>query len=126
MQIRSMDHMVIRTRNFDAMVGFYTNVLGMALTESNGRYAVCLGAEKINLHPLETDITPVAANPKPGSMNFCLAAEGRPEQIQAQLAAAGVPVELGVVRRNGAAGTLESLYLRDPDGNLVEISRVIN
>jgi len=117
-----MDHMVIRARNFDAMVDFYTNVLGMTLTENDGRYAVCFGAEKINLHPLKTDIRPVAANPKPGSMNYCLAAEGRPEAIREKLAAAGfLSIDSQIHRRHGAQRDFDSFYVFDPDENLVEI-----
>src|SRR5215467_6884422 len=86
------------------------------------RIALRFGAQKLNLHRAGAEISPHARRPTPGSADICLLVAGRLDAVAGELAAAGIPVELGPVERVGAEGPLRSLYLRDPDGNLVELS----
>jgi catechol 2,3-dioxygenase-like lactoylglutathione lyase family enzyme len=88
-----------------------------------GRVALRFGRQKINLHRAGAEIAPHARRPTPGSGDVCLLVEGPLDAVERELAAAGIAVELGPVERTGAQGPLRSLYLRDPDGNLVELSQ---
>ncbi|WP_079060410.1 VOC family protein [Streptomyces bungoensis] len=98
-------------------------VLGMRpVTFGDGRRALSLGSSKINLHRAGRELVPHAARPTPGSADLCLVTEPPQERVLAHLAACGVPVEEGPVPRTGALGPILSTYLRDPDGNLIEIS----
>jgi catechol 2,3-dioxygenase-like lactoylglutathione lyase family enzyme len=91
----------------------------------DGRLALRFGAQKINLHEAGAEFEPHALRPVPGSADLCFLIEGSLTGVAEVLAAAGVEIELGPVERAGAAGALESLYVRDPDGNLVELARPI-
>jgi len=125
MLIDAIDHVVLTTRDIDAAVAFYCGVLGMRLdTFGAGRKALAFGAQKINLQDgvSRTDIVAVARTPMPGSLDLCFLSAVPLDQVIAHLAALGVPVESGPVRRTGARFPLRSIYLRDPDGNLVEIA----
>jgi catechol 2,3-dioxygenase-like lactoylglutathione lyase family enzyme len=95
---------------------------GWIWTDANGRIAVKFGDQKFNIHRGKAEFLPAARNVAYGSADLCLIAEGSIEQIHAELKAKGAPIELGVVRRTGARGPIDSIYLRDPDGNLIEIS----
>jgi catechol 2,3-dioxygenase-like lactoylglutathione lyase family enzyme len=109
--------------SIDATVDFYTRVLGMeALTFGAGRTALRFGTSKINLHQAGQEFEPKARHPTPGSMDLCFIVDDPIEDVLAQLTAAGVAVEEGPVLRTGATGQMVSCYLRDPDGNLVELS----
>ncbi len=94
----------------------------MELDNRNDRYAVRFGRNKINIHRKKAEFLPAAQNVTYGSQDICLIAEGKIEDIKAEIEAKGYPVELGIVKRTGAMGPIDSVYLRDPDGNLVEIS----
>jgi catechol 2,3-dioxygenase-like lactoylglutathione lyase family enzyme len=122
MRITSLDHLVLTVADLDKTVAFYER-LGMR-RESFGdeRVALRFGAQKINLHRAGAEFSPHALHPAPGSGDICLLVEGPLEDVERELAAAGIAVELGPVERTGAQGPLRSLYLRDPDGNLVELS----
>jgi catechol 2,3-dioxygenase-like lactoylglutathione lyase family enzyme len=121
-RIRSLDHLVLTVQDVDATVAFYER-LGMArVIFGEGRQAVSFGAQKINLHGAGAEIEPHARCPTPGSADICLLVEGPIEEVERDLREAGVPVELGPVDRTGANGPIRSLYIRDPDGNLVELS----
>jgi catechol 2,3-dioxygenase-like lactoylglutathione lyase family enzyme len=122
MRIARLDHFVLTAADIDATLDFYTRVLGMQDVTVDGRYAVAFGSSKINLHPLGAELSPRARLATPGSADVCLVTEDTIDAVMAELAAAGVPVELGPVRRAGAVGGMTSCYLRDPDGNLVELS----
>jgi len=123
MKIRRLDHLVLTVRDVQATVQFYTRVLGMeAITFGNGRQALRFGQQKINLHELGKEIEPKARNAKPGSADICLLADTPLGEVIHHVVACGVPVELGPVSRTGAQGPIESIYIRDPDGNLVEVS----
>lgn len=123
MQIERLDHLVLTVADIDRTVDFYTRVLGMrAETFGAGRRALRFGESKINLHQAGREFEPNALCPAPGSADLCFVSATPLEQVQEQLAALGVAVEEGPVDRTGALGPIRSVYVRDPDGNLVEIS----
>ncbi|MEJ8277532.1 VOC family protein [Pseudonocardia spirodelae] len=126
MRIDHLDHLVLTVADLDATVAFYTGVLGMEAVEfGGGRRALVFGPSKINLHRAGQEFEPKARRPTPGSADVCLITLDPLEQVQRELAEAGVAVEQGPVGRTGARGPLRSVYLRDPDGNLVEISNEV-
>jgi catechol 2,3-dioxygenase-like lactoylglutathione lyase family enzyme len=108
--------------DLEATVAFYERLGMRRETFGDGRIALRFGSQKLNLHRAGAEITPHARRPAPGSADLCFIVEGRLDDVAAELAAAGVPIELGPVERTGARGPIRSLYLRDPDGNLVELS----
>jgi len=126
-----LDHLVLTCRDVAATIRFYTEVLGMReVTFGAARKAVAFGQQKINLHASGQvgqgaggSVTAVAARPTPGSADFCLIVAEPLDTVIAHLAACGVPLEEGPVVKTGALGPIESVYVRDPDGNLVELSR---
>ncbi|MFB7709121.1 VOC family protein [Streptomyces sp. NPDC056105] len=123
MRIDRLDHLVLTVHNLDATVAFYTKVLGMeAVTFRGGRRALTFGHSKINLHEAGREFEPKAARPTPGSADLCLIVDGPVDRIITELASHGVPLEEGPVDRTGATGPLLSVYVRDPDGNLIELS----
>jgi catechol 2,3-dioxygenase-like lactoylglutathione lyase family enzyme len=118
-----LDHLVLTVRDVWATTSFYHDVLGMQpLTYGPGRHAVRFGRQKINLHEITDEITPRAAHPQPGSADICLVASTTLDAVMEQLDKHDVPIELGPVARTGALGQLTSIYFRDPDDNLVEVS----
>src|SRR5918912_1604240 len=121
-RIRSLDHLVLTVAEPDATVTFYERLGMRREVFGDGRLALRFGDQKINLHRAGAEIEPHAATPTPGSADVCLLADGPLEEVERELRAAGITVELGPVDRTGATGPLRSLYLRDPDGNLVELS----
>ena len=124
-QIRALDHFVLTVADPDATVAFYER-LGMQREEfGDGRVALRFGDHKINLHRAGNPIQPHARRPTPGSADVCLLVEGTLDEVERELERAGVVFELGPVERAGANGPIRSLYLRDPDGNLVELSEPI-
>jgi catechol 2,3-dioxygenase-like lactoylglutathione lyase family enzyme len=125
MRIRSLDHLVLTVSNPEATIAFYER-LGMLREEfGDGRLALRFGRQKLNLHQAGRPIQPHARRPTPGSADICLLVEGTLDAVEHELERAGVVFELGPVERTGATGRLRSLYVRDPDGNLVELSERI-
>ncbi|WP_409186328.1 VOC family protein [Amycolatopsis sp. VS8301801F10] len=123
MRIDRLDHLVLTVADLAATVDFYTRVLGMTeVTFGAGRTALAFGASKINLHEAGHEFEPKAERPTPGSADLCLITADSLEQVVADLAAHGVPVEEGPVDRTGATGPIRSVYFRDPDRNLIEVS----
>ena len=122
MQIKNIDHIVITTRNLEKCLYFYGQILDMEIDDANNRYALKLGNQKINIHRGKAEFLPAAKNVTFGSVDICLIAEGDIEDIKAELERKGAEIELGIVQRTGANGPIDSLYLRDPDENLIEIS----
>ena len=128
---RRIDHLVLTCRNVKATLRFYTEVLGMReVTFGNGRKALAFGRQKLNLHPVgqsaggaNGSVAAIAAQPTPGSIDLCLIVAEPVDAVRAHLAACGVPIEEGPVMRTGALGPIESIYVRDPDGNLIELAR---
>ena len=131
MKIDALDHMVLTVQDIDATCGFYCDVLGMAretfVAPSDGsrRVALLFGGQKINLHKAGAEFEPKAKTPQPGSADFCLLTKTPLEDVTETLIANGIAIELDPSPRTGAAGPLVSIYCRDPDGNLVEISNVM-
>jgi len=123
MRIDRLDHLVLTVASIDATAEFYTRVLGMGVvTFGAGRTALTFGTSKTNLHEAGKEVEPKARRPTPGSADICLIVEDGITEVMAELAAAGVDTEEGPVPRTGATGPITSCYLRDPDGNLIELS----
>ena len=124
MKIERLDHWVLTVRDIDATVAFYERVLGMQpITFGNGRRALAFGEQKINLHSAEAPLRPHAARPTPGSGDLCLITRAPIGEVIAELESAGVAIEEGPVPRTGTLGPITSVYFRDPNGNLIEVSR---
>lgn len=122
MLIEKIDHLVIPVSDMDAALDFYVGLLGMRADFSGGRVAVTFGSQKINLHRGKAELLPAARNPQFGAVDLCLLAKGPIERIQEELLEKGAKLETQIVGRTGATGPIDSIYLRDPDGNLIEIS----
>ncbi len=121
--IDRIDHAVLTVRDIDDTCDFYHEVLGMeVVTFGEGRRALKFGAQKFNLHQAGNEFEPKARRPTPGSADFCLITATPMEQVMARLKACGVDVFEGPVARIGASGPITSVYFRDPDLNLVEVS----
>ncbi|MBT4934706.1 MAG: VOC family protein [Rhodospirillaceae bacterium] len=127
MKILSLDHLVLTVADLDVTSDFYCRVLGMEdVRFSSGgieRRALKFGEQKINLHLAGSEFEPKAADPKPGSADLCLIVDEPIKQVMAHLQDMGVTPEEGPVQRTGATGPILSVYFRDPDGNLIEVSR---
>ncbi|HEU5008652.1 MAG TPA: FMN-binding negative transcriptional regulator [Jatrophihabitantaceae bacterium] len=122
-RIERLDHLVLTVADVERTVEFYARVLGMqAVTFGSGRRALGFGQQKINLHLAGHEFEPKAALPTPGSADLCLITSTPLDGVVAHLAASGVPIEDGPVTRTGAVGPITSVYFRDPDGNLIEVS----
>jgi len=121
--IDHLDHIVLTTARTRECIDFYTRVLGMRLERfGEGRMALKFGEQKINLHEKGREFEPKATAPAPGALDFCFIASLPLDQVMARLAAAGIPLVEGPVMKTGACYPIRSVYVRDPDGNLVEIS----
>ena len=124
MPLQGFDHVVLTVADIDATIAFYVDALGMEpVTFGGGRRALAFGRNKINLHRAGQEFQPKALHPTPGSADLCLVTDDALETVIERLAAHGVPIEEGPVDRTGALGPIRSVYVRDPDQNLVEISR---
>jgi catechol 2,3-dioxygenase-like lactoylglutathione lyase family enzyme len=122
-RIETLDHLVLTVRDIDETVRFYRDVLGMEpRTFGEGRVALHFGAQKINLHQADHLLEPKAAHPTHGSADLCFITGMPLADVEAHLKRHEVPVEEGPVRRTGSQGQIVSLYIRDPDGNLIELS----
>ena len=123
MKIDRIDHLVLTVRDIDATCQFYSRVLGMnTVAFGAGRVALAFGAQKINLHQAGREFEPKANHPTPGSADICLIAAVPLAQVIAHLEVCGVPIIEGPTTRTGATGPLQSVYFRDPDSNLIEVS----
>ena len=123
MKIDRIDHLVLTVRDIDATCEFYSRVLGMnTVAFGAGRIALAFGAQKINLHQAGREFEPKANHPTPGSADICLIAAVPLAQVIAHLEVCGVPIIEGPTTRTGATGPLQSVYFRDPDSNLIEVS----
>lgn len=121
--IDHLDHLVLTAVDADATVDFYTRVLGMQLeTFGAGRRAFRFGDQKINLHVRGHEFEPKAHVPAPGALDLCFIASIPLEQVIARLNEAQWPIIEGPVARTGATGPIRSVYVRDPDFNLIEIA----
>lgn len=126
--LSGIDHLVLTVADPDRTIAFYARALGMTAerfraTDGSARMALRVARQKINLHVAGSEYAPHAGSPTPGSADLCLLTEADIDTWARHLAAAGVPTVAGPVPRTGARGPLVSLYIRDPDGNLIEIAQ---
>jgi catechol 2,3-dioxygenase-like lactoylglutathione lyase family enzyme len=122
--ISHIDHLVLTVRSLEETCAFYERVLKFTRSDTPGRpTSLHFGACRINVHEVGRSFEPKAAAPTPGSADFCLITEESLASIFQHLQAEDVAVEVGPVERNGARGSMTSLYFRDPDQNLIEVSR---
>lgn len=127
MHILRLDHFVLTVTDIAATCRFYTTVMGMKeITFGAGRKALLFGNQKINLHELGKEIDPKAMYPTPGSADLCFISDTPVAEILAELKAKKIEVlEGGIVQRTGATGHILSVYFRDPDLNLIEVSNYL-
>lgn len=130
--IDHLDHLVLTTADEQACIRFYVDALGMRLETFVGgtppveRRAFVFGQQKINLHVKGREFEPKAHLPVPGALDLCFITDRPLDQVIARLNEHGIPILEGPVRRTGAIGPIESVYVRDPDLNLIEISRPLS
>ncbi|NWI92198.1 GLOD5 protein, partial [Pitta sordida] len=122
--IQRLDHLVLTVRSIGDTVAFYSKVLGMEVVTFKGnRKALRFGQQKFNLHEAGKEFEPKARHPVPGSADICLITQVPLDRLLDHLKACGVAIEEGPVARTGALGPITSVYFRDPDENLIEVSR---
>jgi catechol 2,3-dioxygenase-like lactoylglutathione lyase family enzyme len=122
-KIDRIDHVVLTVFDVDRTLDFYSRVLGMEpVTFAGGRRGLAFGGQKFNLHQAGREFEPKALKPAPGAMDFCLITETPLAEVMEQLESHGVAIIAGPVDKTGAMGPIRSVYFRDPDGNLVEVS----
>ena len=125
-EIRSIDHFVLTVASIEVTAKFYADALGMGLVEYPEKQSAALtfGTQKINLHQVGKELSPRATLATPGTGDFCLITDTPVAEVAQHLESVGIAVELGPVPRTGATGPINSVYFRDPDGNLVEVSNL--
>ncbi|MBZ0201458.1 MAG: VOC family protein [Ignavibacteria bacterium] len=120
--VSGIDHIVITVSDIENTCRFYHEVLGLeVITFAEGRKALKFGNQKINLHQAGGEYTPKAVNPLPGTADICFVSKAPVEATAAWLKSKNVEIIKGPVKRTGATGEMNSVYLRDPDGNLIEL-----
>jgi len=123
LKVASIDHLVLTVRDMSKTIEFYQRVLGMRHVVFEGKFnALQFGTQKINLHPFRAEYLPHADIPAPGTGDMCLVCDAEIEDVVRDLAALGVEIELGPVEQTGARGPMSSVYIRDPDKNLIEVA----
>ena len=126
MTLEKIDHLVLPVSDIDAVATFYTTYLGMEKRIfGDDRVALHFGDQKINLHPAGWNYEPKARASVPGSADLCFMVSESVESLQTKLVQLGVEIIEGPVMRTGATGRLRSIYIRDPDGNLIELSNPV-
>ncbi len=129
--IDRLDHLVLTTSREEACIDFYTRILGMKLdifvggTPPAERKAFKFGVQKINLHVQGAELTPRAHLPAPGALDLCFIVSIPLDKVIEQISRANWPILEGPVQRTGATGKIRSIYIRDPDFNLIELSELI-
>ena len=127
-KVDRLDHIVLTVADIDKTCDFYARVLGMTVESfvppghARPRVALHFGLNKINLHKQGSEFKPHARAPNSGTGDFCMITAMPIEQAAAHVKACGVTIEDGPVKRTGARGPITSIYFRDPDGNLLELS----
>lgn len=123
MNITALDHLVLTVADMDKTIDFYVNILGMSqITFGDNRKALQFGKQKINLHQKGNEIKPNATNADCGTADLCLLTDTPLDEVMSHLISKGITIIDGIVLRTGAVGKLKSIYINDPDGNLIEIS----
>lgn len=123
MQIDHLDHLVLTVKSIAATCEFYATALGMQVVSfGEDRKALVFGSQKINLHELGKEFEPKAHRPTPGSADLCFITTSPLTEVMQHLRDSGVAILEGPVQRTGAMGRIESVYFRDPDLNLIEVS----
>lgn len=127
MQIKNIDHIVLTVADVDKTVGFYTQILGFeVVTFGDNRKALTFGNQKINLHQKGKEFEPKAEYPTSGSADLCFIAETDIHEVLEELKQKNIEIIEGIVDRTGALGKIKSIYFRDPDLNLIEVSNYVN
>jgi catechol 2,3-dioxygenase-like lactoylglutathione lyase family enzyme len=123
MHLTGIDHLVLTVADVEATCSFYSEHLDAEVVRfGGGRRAIQFGEQKINLHPAGEEYEPKADRPTPGSGDFCVTTDTPIETVERELHEAGIDIVEGPVERAGAMGPVRSVYLRDPDDNLVEVA----
>ncbi len=123
MRVERLDHLVLTVLSIESTCNFYARILGMnVVTFEGGRTALAFGRQKINLHEQGKEFEPKAAAPTPGSADLCFITPVPVPDVVRHLRASGVGIVEGPVRKTGALGPMTSVYIRDPDDNLIEVS----
>jgi len=123
MHLDQLDHLVLTVRDLNATIAFYTRVLGMEeVIFGENRKALTFGTQKINLHEAGQEFEPKAMHPTPGSADLCFLTPEPLSRVVMHMGICGIDILEGPIQRTGAQGPLESIYIRDPDGNLIEIA----
>lgn len=121
-----MDHVVLTVADVERTIDFYQRVLGMTgVSFGEGRRALAFGDQKLNLHQAGREFEPKARRPTPGAIDLCLVTDVPLDEVAAHLRAQSIAIEHGPVDKVGARSALRSLYFRDPDGNLIEVSNEV-
>lgn len=124
--IDRIDHIVLTAFDVQRTLDFYSKVLGMEpITFAGGRRGLAFGRQKINLHQAGKEFEPKALKPVPGALDLCFITQTPLEEVMAQLKEHGVAISEGPVPKTGALGPMTSVYFRDPDGNLIEVSNYL-
>ncbi len=123
--LEQLDHLVLTVANIDATVDFYTEVLGMEVVKFEGRKALSFGIQRIQIEQRGHEFNPRAAHPTPGSADLCFITTAPLPEVIEYLTSQRIHIEEGPVERTGAIGDLKSIYVRDPDRNLIEISNIL-
>jgi catechol 2,3-dioxygenase-like lactoylglutathione lyase family enzyme len=127
MQVECLDHLVLTVKDINDTVSFYSSVMGMEKTVfGEGRVALAFGNQKINLHERGKEFEPKANKATPGSADLCFITSTSIELAIKHLADCNIPIIEGPVSRTGAIGEIVSVYFRDPDNNLIEVSNYEN
>ena len=123
MQIEKLDHLVLTVKDIATTTNFYQTALGMkTVTFAGNRKALVFNTGKINLHEAGNEFEPKALRPTPGSADLCFITKTPVSAVAEKLRSLSIPIIEGPVKKTGAFGPLLSIYLRDPDGNLIEVS----
>jgi catechol 2,3-dioxygenase-like lactoylglutathione lyase family enzyme len=123
--IDHLDHLVLTVADIDATIDFYAKAMGMEPVSFDGRRALKFGQQKINLHLAGHEFEPKASRATPGSADVCFITKDPIEKVISHLATLSIKIEKGPVEKTGAVGKLLSVYFRDPDGNLLEVSNYV-
>ena len=125
--ITHLDHLVLTVKDVPRSVAFYTKVLGMTVVVfDGGRVALSFGRQKINLHEEGKEFEPKAMRPTSGSADLCFISDASIDSVTSTLVSQGIEIVEGPVSKTGACGPIRSIYFRDPDGNLIEVSNYQN